>query len=224
MDLFKRYREQGDLDAREQILNSHINMVRAIAHQMCFDKSIFEDAVQEGIIGILTAIESFDYNRSIKFSTYCNSYIFKSIYLFVNKFHYRCKVPDNYFHLVSRLKDIDTTDMPLDAIKEILSSEKWNVTDDIATHLVFLSKNSIIESYDKNEKFFWYAMNIPEQEDSKITEIPTDVYDRLSNKEIRMLNNAFGINCTFIAESAFQKRYNITKEEFINNIKRKLNE
>lgn len=60
----------GDLDARNQLVASNIGLVHMIAHQYYRHPLGYEDLVQEGTLGLIRATETFEPERSLRFSTY----------------------------------------------------------------------------------------------------------------------------------------------------------
>ena len=68
--LLRRYQEQGDLQAREQLLEQYMPLVRSLAWMHMHRGEQLEDLVQVGTIGLINAIERFDLSRGVKFITY----------------------------------------------------------------------------------------------------------------------------------------------------------
>ncbi len=71
--LWQRYKTRGDLDAREQLILHHLDLVKYIAGRMAVrvPQSVSEDDLLGwGILGLLDAIEKFDLEQNIKFATY----------------------------------------------------------------------------------------------------------------------------------------------------------
>jgi len=59
-DLLRLYRETGDLAAREQLIERHLPLVRALARRYVHHGERFEDLVQVGSIGLIEAVDRFD--------------------------------------------------------------------------------------------------------------------------------------------------------------------
>lgn len=79
--LFKMYESATGSDKksiRDRIVNCNLRLVVTIASKYNF-KLPFDDLVQEGNLGLVEAIESFDYKRGCKFSTYAVIYIKKNL-------------------------------------------------------------------------------------------------------------------------------------------------
>lgn len=62
--------QQGDKEAKEEIVEHNINLVRSIVHRFTNRGYEWDDLFQIGCIGLIKAIERFDYNFCVKFSTY----------------------------------------------------------------------------------------------------------------------------------------------------------
>ena len=65
----------GDLDARRTILLSNVRLVVKVCYRFLRDGMPLEDLVQEGLIGLMTAVEKFEVERGHKFSTYATWWI-----------------------------------------------------------------------------------------------------------------------------------------------------
>lgn len=62
--------QTGDQNAKEYILESNINLVRSVVHRFTNRGYEWDDLFQLGSIGLMKAIERFDTNYNVKFSTY----------------------------------------------------------------------------------------------------------------------------------------------------------
>jgi RNA polymerase primary sigma factor len=77
-ELAKRI-EQGDLEAKERMINSNLRLVVSIAKKYQGQELSLLDLIQEGIFGLIRASEKFDYRRGFKFSTYATFWIRQAI-------------------------------------------------------------------------------------------------------------------------------------------------
>jgi RNA polymerase primary sigma factor len=71
--------ECGDLKAKERMIQSNLGLVRAIARTHRAHGVPFADLVQEGVVGLVRAVERFDHRRGAKFSTYAAWWIRRSM-------------------------------------------------------------------------------------------------------------------------------------------------
>ena len=62
--------ERGDLAAKERMINSNLRLVVSQARRYQGHGLPMEDLVQEGMLGLIRAVEKFDWRRGFKFSTY----------------------------------------------------------------------------------------------------------------------------------------------------------
>jgi RNA polymerase primary sigma factor len=62
--------ERGDLRARDEMVERNLRLVFALARRYAGRGVPLEDLVQEGTIGLVHAVEKFDYRRDLRFSTY----------------------------------------------------------------------------------------------------------------------------------------------------------
>jgi RNA polymerase primary sigma factor len=71
--------ERGDAKAKERMIQSNLGLVLAIARTHRASGVPFDDLVQEGTVGLVRAVERFDYRREVKFSTYAVWWIRRAI-------------------------------------------------------------------------------------------------------------------------------------------------
>ena len=62
--------ERGDAGAKQEMIESNLRLVLAVARSYRGTSVPFADLVQEGTIGLIRAVDRFDYRRGVKFSTY----------------------------------------------------------------------------------------------------------------------------------------------------------
>ena len=85
-ELFRRYKERGDEEAREQLIMSHLNLVRFLAAKFKNRGEPLDDLIQVGTVGLIKAIDRFDPSRGLEFTTYATPTILGEI-----KRHFRDK-------------------------------------------------------------------------------------------------------------------------------------
>jgi RNA polymerase sigma-B factor len=84
--LLRRYHEDGDVAARDQLIEEYMSLVRSLARRYAYRGEQLDDLVQIGAIGLIKAIDRFDVDRGVELTTYATPNIIGEI-----KRHFRDK-------------------------------------------------------------------------------------------------------------------------------------
>ena len=85
-ELLRRYHQQGDVEARQRLIEQYLPLVRSLARRYAYRGEQLEDLVQVGSIGLIKAIDRFDVDRGVELTTYATPNIIGEI-----KRHFRDK-------------------------------------------------------------------------------------------------------------------------------------
>jgi RNA polymerase primary sigma factor len=102
VELAKRI-ERGDLEAKHRMINSNLRLVVSIAKRYQGHDLSLLDLIQEGILGLIRAVEKFDWRRGFKFSTYATWWIRQAVQRGLANRAHTIRLP---LHIVGRERKI----------------------------------------------------------------------------------------------------------------------
>ncbi len=74
-ELWKRYKEEGDEESKNALIINYVPLVKNIAgrYYISLNSNVdYDDLVGDGILGLIDAVDKFDYKKNIKFETYAS--------------------------------------------------------------------------------------------------------------------------------------------------------
>ncbi|HSV28339.1 MAG TPA: RNA polymerase factor sigma-32 [Candidatus Omnitrophota bacterium] len=85
-ELIRRWKDEGDAAARNRLIESHLRLVVKTAATFRGYGLAVEDLVAEGNVGLVRALETFDADRNLRFSTYAQWWVRAAMFEYVLKF------------------------------------------------------------------------------------------------------------------------------------------
>ncbi|MBE6154935.1 MAG: sigma-70 family RNA polymerase sigma factor [Firmicutes bacterium] len=189
-ELFKRYQD-GDLDARQEILSKNYRLVGDIANKFYYKLHSFtyDDLFQEGIRGLIKAAEKFDSNKGYRFTTYATFWIAEYIRRSIINYDKMIRISEKSSNMgkeISETKRILETELGREATIEEIAKELNTDSNTILNYMNIsygvesLNQPVINEDYDELEKI------IPSDYDLENEIIITD-RDRIVYETIKTL-------------------------------------
>lgn len=133
VELFTQYKDTGDMDAREIIINSNIRLAMRIAKKYNNNGLPYEDLFQEGFIGLMTAIDKFDLSKGYRFSTYAYYVINQAIKTGLQEKKNIVRVPQYITNNLYKVKEF--IEKNPETTKEEIAKE-FKITEKTATAMI----------------------------------------------------------------------------------------